>query len=92
MKLGKWVGLGLASVICQILLSNYCSAENWKINVGWIYVDTDSIQVNPKEYQVKFNMKVVSPHGIYDIRQIVYNYRTELYTILQTKEYGKNNE
>ena len=97
MKLGKLFALGLAVVICQFLLSNHCSAENWQIEFGWknkqlYYVDTDSIKVNPKEYQVKFTMKHVDYYGSWDLQQIVYNYRTERYAILQMKRYDKNNK
>jgi hypothetical protein len=97
MKLGKWVRLGLAIVICQFLLINYCSAENWKLEIPTIlkiicYVDTDSIQANQKEHEIKFVMKQVQPTGYWSLLHVLYNYQARNYTILQFKDYDNQNK
>jgi hypothetical protein len=97
MKLRRWVGLGLAIVICQCLLINDCSAENWQLEIPTrlkivCYVDTDSIQANQKEHQIKFIMKQVQPTGYWSLFHVLYNYQTRNYTILQSKDYDNQNK
>jgi hypothetical protein len=97
MKLGKWFMLGLAIVICQFLLSSYSFAENWQLEIPTrlkiiCYVDTDSIQVNQKEHQIKFMMKQVQPTGYWSLLHVLYNYKTRNYTILQSKNYDNQNK